>query len=270
MKNNSKVGAVVLSVTAILFAVVGIALRCVNLFYFYETQTGYYYQGAVLPIVSTVLLIAALVFFFLFSLLVFKKKEIDGAAHPVAKIFGAIPAVAAVAYLAACDFTSEGKYAFVLGALSVMTALYFICSVVDVAPFIKLLCAVLAIIRLLTMLSKSYFNMHIGMNSPDKLLFEGACALAVVFIACEIKTAIGAPRPWFHLFVSAATTLICSAASVPSIIASNTDILHKDINIYAEYYVLFGIAVCSAVSLFCMLFDKKNAKEEPTDEYIIT
>jgi hypothetical protein len=137
--------------------------------------------------------------------------------------------------------------------------------ITEVNKTVNFISSIFAIIKLIAMLAKSYFNLKSGLNSPDKLLFEITCAFVLLLIASEIKTEIGVSRGWLHIFSLSSTMILCLSASVPSIIAHHAAILNKNINVYSEYYLLLAIAVYCAVTLVEIALSMKKAENNVSE-----
>ena len=199
----------------------------------------------------------------------FRKAQVEypataSPAHYVSAASAAILSVVlAVSDIVIAVQTGDRSYilAFILG---LMSALYFLCSAVEMKPAIRIVTGSLALIRILFLLIRSFSDFSVGINTPDKLMFNLACAAAMLFITSELKAQVKAPRPWLCVFSSAAAMILCSVASLPSIIAYHAEALPSKSVFYAEYYIIFGIAIYSAFRFVTTVSRIKEAKEEAT------
>ncbi len=250
--NNSKLRfALPYAVIALSLAVLSIALRCVNLFFFFDSDIGYYQKGAVLPLLSVVLLVAAVVFFAVCSILWFRKASVAYAKTPSWAVrIGASIAAAGFAALIVLDVVgvvSGNELSVVSLLFGVLSIVYFVMLALNKGrDGLRILCGFCVILRLLISLAGSYFNIFIQMNAPDKLFFHLGCLGGMLFLISELRALIANPRPALHLFSCGAATLFLGVASVPSIVAYHSGRLTDD-SVLGGYYMLLGLFLYTAI-----------------------
>lgn len=235
-------------------AVVSVILRIINFFFFYDSEAVYYSTGAPLPIISDCLMYGAVLYLAFFSVLKFKKKTLKAADSPLAlRICSIAVATASFVMLTVTDLidaaTQKAPLSVLLAALSLISAAYFVLAIFKTNVAYTIICGILAIIRVVIMLASSYFNQSVAMNTPDKLIYGVACICVMLFIVSELKLTVKAPRSWLYVFSAAATAIICSTASIPSIIAYFTGKLPEESGLFSEYFVLMGIAIYAMIRL---------------------
>ena len=264
----------IILLTAIVTALVAVALRCVNFFLFFDPELGYYTAGAVLPTVFNILLLALVIFFVLFSFIgIGKGTMIYRAPSRLSKVFLFLPALLTVAlavhdlylfYLTtitpADDLTKGTVTGLLLMLVSAFSGVYFITDVLKPKTATKIELNVLTIIRLTVMLAVSYFDQQVQMNAPDKLLFGIACVSAMLFTVSELKLIVGTARRTVYTLSAATTVLLCSSASIPSVIAFHAGRLPENNGLYFEYYFLLAMAIYAAIRLFTSISSRAGDK----------
>ena len=214
-KTNSN-NTLILFISAIAASVISVALRCINLFCFFDSEIGYYASGAILPTVSNVLLLIFALFFIVFPFITMKKSAAN------------------------CREASGVYWKVAVGILS--------------------------LVLLTVVLAFSYFNQKVQMNAPDKVLFGLACITSMVFVANELRVAVGTKRDSTHSAFAALTLLIGATASVPSLIAYYTGALTSSDGMHLEYYLILAMAIYAAVRLLGEKQDDNvEASSEPID-----
>ena len=78
-KIKTSVNSLIFFAAALCSAVISVILRSINLFCFFDSEIGYYSQGAVLPTLSNLLLLCFALFLTVFSFVRMKEKEQGGA-----------------------------------------------------------------------------------------------------------------------------------------------------------------------------------------------
>ncbi|MBE6668180.1 MAG: hypothetical protein E7607_07730 [Ruminococcaceae bacterium] len=252
MENKKTANIYILSAAGALL--LSLALRVFNFFMFFDSNSGYYTSGAALPIISNCILGAACVFLLIFSLLKFKKKSFGLQPRaPKAQYAATVIASLASVALAVSDLIkaidTENRIYILSFTLSLMTALYFAAVTVEIQNVFKAITGTFAVIRIAILVIACFSDFSVAVNTPDRVIYALSAASAMLFVASELKLAVGKPRSWLYVFSAAASAVLCSASSIPSIIAFHAGILPSDNTFYGEYYLLLGVAVYSAVRL---------------------
>ena len=270
-ENTKKRAGVAFLASALSLAVISAILRALNIFFFFDSNLGYYKSGAALPLISNILLGVGAVFFIAFAFIYFKNDDPKYSSPCATQVsVSVISAVTALA-LAAGDIINavkdmlnadkDGRLGILTAVLSLMCALYFICALVDIKPIFKALAGIFTIARLTFMLGASYFDQNVQMNAPDKIMFGLACVFSMLFVASELKVFVGTAKMPVYLISAALSTVFSATASIPSIIAVHTNRLPESNGLYMEYYLLLGIALYAGarltLSMLNIIKDKK-------------
>ncbi len=266
----------------------GIILRLISLLFFYDWESGYYISGAILPIITNCIIWCSATALLPLCFIFLRKsgKELPCGASPF-RVVGGVLGVCTSLLLAGSDiiryidwlrfsdtsspeqvtfiqkFTENGRASLLMFLLSLMCALYFICSVVRINATVKVICGIFASLRVLGMLCAQYFDYDIGLNSSDKLMFCIACAAVMVALSSELKRFAGNAVVAVFSAVSGFTAIVGLSASLPSIIAVHAGKGAMLGGIYFEYYLLFAFAVFSATSFIESVLQKDKEVSIP-------
>ena len=140
--------------------------------------------------------------------------------------------------------------------VSAFSGVYFISDILKPKTATKIELNILTLVRLTAMLAVSYFDQNVQMNAPDKILFGIACVIAMVFTVSELKLIVGSARKVLYTLSAALTVLLCSTASIPSIIAFHAGRLPENNGLYFEYYFLLAMAIYAAIRLVTLISPK--------------
>ena len=261
-KDKTSKKSFIIFLTATVSAILSVALRCVNFFFFFDTELGYYTKGAALPIVFNILLFASAIFFIVFSFIGSKEdRMVYRAPSLFSKILLFIPAILS-ATLAVYNLTKAIKgepECLILMLISAFASLYFISDILKLRVITKIEFNILVIIVLTLMLAFSYFDQKVQMNSPDKLLFGLACISSMLFTVSELKVAVGTARPSVYMLSAASSILFGFSSAIPSIVAFHTKKLPESNGLYFEYYFILAMAIYATIRLFTV-FSKKGGR----------
>ena len=257
-------------IAAVSLAVISVVLRSLNLFFFFDSELGYYERGAILPVVANLLLGLGSAFFVVFGFAFFRKKPIEYKKTNIATATVCVISALFCLVLTVSDAVSVingNRFGLLFAALSFMSGLYFVCAATDLKPVYKIITGVFAIIRLTLMLGGSYFDQQVQMNAPDKVLFGLACVFSMLFIASELKVFVGTARSSVFTFSASIASLLSAASSLPSIIAYHGGRLPENNGLYAEYYLLLAIALygvaCLVSTMITFIKENKNKTDSP-------
>ncbi len=263
---------ILFATVSLALTVISIALRCVNLSFFYDSDIGYYTRGALLPALGNILLFFSLLFFAIFPFFIFRKADVAYSPKtPLsARIAAAVPAIGFL-ILAVTDLTDPKltvSIPFLSCALSIIAAVYFILVALEKAtPLSSVLCGFCAILRLVLALGSSYFDVTVPMNAPDKLLFQFACLGGMVFLVSELRAVASKARPFLYFFAAGCAVLFLGTSSLPSLFAAHASIL-KNTELLFSYYMLASLFVYVAVRLFTVV-QSQNAPEAQAEPPVI-
>ena len=247
-------------------AVLAIALRSVNLFFFFDAEIGYHTSGALLPLLTNIFLVLTVVCFAVCAILWFRKADLGyPKGTPVAVRVAALPAAAGFLFRAVFVYlnrTEGDKFAFLSLLTGIAGAGYFLLLAVNHRQeSFRILSGFCAIVHLVFSLATSYFNIFIQMNAPDKLIFQLGCLGGMLFLINELRALISRPRPTLYMLSAVCAALFLGAASIPSIVAYHTGIL-TDRVMMAGYYLMLGLFVYVTVRLLVFSLNPEAPEEE--------
>ncbi len=276
MNINKKIGTYIFGSLTAVFAIISIILRCVNLFLFYDSDIASYKVGAVLPIVSDTLLTIFVVLTVIAVFILFKKGSAEIVLSSPAKYAAALPAIACLA-LAVSDifnffkgiplnsinygnfvtklFVAREAY-ILMFLLSILSALYFVSVMLNASKTMSTVFGLCFIVRIVHLLGSSYLDSYTNMNSPDKIIYNVACGIAMLAFVSELRVLSDIFEPRRYICTNALGMILCSVASLPYIVAYHANALDPDTRIYAEYYIFLAIAVYFGVRFFAAIFAK--------------
>ncbi|MBQ9783412.1 MAG: hypothetical protein IJW44_02720 [Clostridia bacterium] len=269
--NKPRKFALLYTVIGLLCAVIAIALRTVNFFFFFDAEIGYHQANALLPILANVQLALAVVFFAVAAFLWFRKTNIGYPKELSAAIrIAALPAAAGFLFRAIFVYLNRAE-GDKLALLSLLTGIagagYFLLLAFNQKQeSFRILSGFCAIVHLILTLASSYFNIFIQMNAPDKLMLQLGCLGGMLFLINELRAWISRPRPALYMFSTTCAALLLGVASIPSIVAYHAGIL-TDRVMMAGYYLLLGLFLYVTVRLIVLSL-RPEAPEEEAEEII--
>ena len=247
---------------ALALTLISVILRLVSLLCFFDSEIGYYTAGTILPLLSNLTTAIAVLFFGVVSLARFGNFPFVRKPASLTLRMASVLVALAFVWLSVSDLlTKRAVFPFLLGLLA---AAYFVLIAVKIeSPSLRVVGCIGALARILVALGHFYFDVTIPMNAPDKVLFELACAISVLFLVCDLRASLAEPRPALFRFSTATATLLLAASALPSLLAVKKQILADS---YTESYLLlaalFVYAAVKTVEL--TLPDKEVEVSEPT------
>lgn len=245
------------------------ALRCINLFFFFDSDIGYHTSGAILPTLCSVLLILSIVSFAAVSIFLFRKQSFQykEKATPSVRILGGLCAIAFLC-LSCVDAMQSGSIFAILFGIG--SAVYFLTVAINYSqPLLRVLTGLCAILRVAMALASSYFNIYVQMNAPEKLFFLLGCIGGMLFLVCELRATVSSARPILYRLSAACGILLSAVASIPSILGSFADLLESDGELPARA-VLFFLCLYMVARLFEITIqpavEKATEETESTEE----
>ena len=218
------------AIGALILTVLLTALRCVNLFFFFDAQIGYHTSGAPLPILTNVLSIAALLAFGVLSVWFFRGSKLRCQANLSlgTRLLGGLCGLGFL-FLSVYDIiTGQSIFVILFGQGA---ALYFLTVITgQKKPLLSVVTGLCAILRLVTALASAYFNVLVQMNAPDKLIFLLGCLSTMLFLVCELRATVSDARPILYRFSAASALLLTAMGSLPSIIGYHAGLLDNAIS----------------------------------------
>ena len=248
--------------------IVGIALRTVNMFLFFDYDINYYSAGAVLPVVSAIFFALAAVVITIVSA---GARELPLTADGTEK--GIV--IKFVSFLSSLSFIFSasgtlGAATFipvaVLTTALYISAVYFLLNLTRSPLGVQALASVAIIMSLTSFIALSYFDPYIQMNSPIKVHLHLAMLSSMLFITAEARSIIGMIKKRFYIFSLSMAVFFTGIASVPNAAA----ILAKKLeyNATPAYYMFDTVTFFLFVYLLCRLVKLTafvNCESEPID-----
>lgn len=260
-------------ISVIACAALGILLRTLSLFFFYDADIGYYSRGAVLPIIFNAIMIisaiACAAICFVPNLSVMTEEGFGESR--IADILYAVPALLSI-YSIIAQMLVIGQYSdigleipkirLIMLALNALAAVCFIISVfrTKTSPILYVVTCVGAMLWLMLMLVDLYFDMYVQINSPNKTVIAFALVSAILFLSGEIRLPLNFKKHSIRLFSAAMAVIFLAVSSVPTLIAHFSGAFGK------SYEATIVDVICLALLLpVCARFIKLcfNKTEEP-------
>ncbi len=231
----------------------------------YDTSIGYYSHEAVLPIVLAVLCAASVIFFAVFAILRFRGHETAYAKKPSLAVRISASASAAVALLLAISDLRSGASMLSL-FLGLGACLYFLLIATEKAtPALSLAFGFCTILRMLVEVVRSYTDLLLPMNSPEKIWLHLAAVAGIFFLISEIRALVTKPYTATWFFASATATLLAGTASLTLLLGNLT---HRFYGAPTKSAIVFAVLLlCFAVYTGARLFAVSSCpKPEETEE----
>lgn len=249
------------------------ALRLIAIFFFFDRDIGYYNNGimsAVATYVPSIVVIAAGVLAFIPAV----GTAPEGARSTKATRLCSLFPVAALSVwlikycVALYDYGSiygSIPFSYVFTLLSTVGAIAFFC----LAAFQKqhgntlyVVCGLFTVAWFTLSLAESYFDTHVQMNSPTKTVFQFALLSAMLLTVNEMRIGLSVKRPRFHLFSTAAATVLLAVSALPSIIGCVAGKLPSSYSLLYSDIVLLSLLVLSSARLAGLCFSSNTADGE--------
>ena len=250
-------------------------LGVLALFLDYDTHIGYYSNGAILPIALAVVCVASVVFFAVFAILRFRGLPSAYAKKPsLAVRITAFASAALALYLAITDLHS-GASIFVL-LLGLGTCLYFLLMATEKAtPALSLAFGFCTILRMVVEVVRSYTDLLIPMNSPEKIWLHLAAVAGIFFLISELRAIIAKPYTATYFFAAATATLLGTTSALILLLGNLT---HRFYGTATRGSVIFALlflafSIYAGARFFAVVLCPTEAAEkqdELTEETEIT
>ncbi len=214
---NSTFGKGAFVTTLISTTAVGVILRTLSLFLYFNVSTEYYESSAILPKITHIFFFVAVLGFILLAFATAKNiyvKEFD-----------------------------ENK-----------------------DPTKTVLLSVLAIAVLVFVVAKSYFNVFVPMNAPNKILLHMSAIFCMLLLTALSRMALGTPKKGFYLFTLSSSFFLTAVSSLPALISQIFIEVHRvDLYFYFDILMLVAFTLC-AINLISLLKQKSEETAEDTED----
>lgn len=254
-------------IITLVLTVIGIAIRTINIIFFFEYDIGYYESDTLLPIIMNIFLVLTALFLIFGSLfLTSAPKELKGIEKNPLTIVAS--AVCILTFLSiGINFLLFYMYlpikVIVLYALlSLISCLYFVSNIFNFAGHYRALFAIPVIINIVSILAISYFNIDVQMNSPQKILLHITCLASMFFFIAEARCIFEDMRKKLYILWICATLFFSGVYSLPSLISFVVDGV-SDYNFISFIIVFFAIFVYTVMRAITLMTTTKKIK--PTD-----
>jgi hypothetical protein len=228
-----------------------VVLRSAAMLLQFDTASGYFLHGALLPVIFNIISVAAVVFFAVFPIFAFAGEEliIPSAKAPFT-LCAILPAVAsfALAWNIWSEFLEvslylEGKeliFSFVHPILSLFLVIFLATYAAGLKKSVlTAISGILSIFTLAIELTDIYNDLYVSMTSPNKTLLQLSCIVAMLYIYCELRTLFGAPQPKFFLFSLSTATVVLGSYTVPSLLAEALGIYDNPYTLHDLFFAAF-------------------------------
>ena len=215
----------------LMLAAAATLLRILSLFFFYDINSGYHMSGALLPIITGITVAFAAVACIVFCYIPKLSVVADGAAesNALGYLF-AIPALTAVYFIYGLvtkllEYAQYGQSASRLEILTLVLAvsalIYFIIAATKfkVGSSAAPVFAILSALWTVTLISDSYFDMLVPMNSPNKTVNALALVASMMFLVSEMRLTMTDKNNRFRLFSVSLAVLLNAVSAIPSLAA---------------------------------------------------
>ena len=232
-----------------------ILLRCLDLFFFFDQDIGYYSSDAILPLVETVLLWVVPLALCTLSIGWLRHLPIryEPSVSPSLRICGILASLCSLGY-AVSSFLAPAENTSVLGRLlfvtSLIAAVYFFLTTTRRASLLtpRILTGMGLSLFLLFSLAVSYFDVTVPMNAPDKLIFLIACLSAMLFTVEELRAWLGIPKSGRYFFSLGCAVFFLGVSSVPTMLAISFGIVRMSFW-HLSYVLLLGFFVYAVIRM---------------------
>ena len=212
-------------------ACIGVLLRTLSLFFFYDADVGYFSRGAALPVVFNMLIAVATVGCAVLCFIPRSPLTPDNCGDSgVSRMLYAFPCLAS-AYALIAQISAIGSYSdiglaiprieLLILVFNALAIVYFAVSIFGnkIHAGFSVVFGAFAILWLMLMLVNLYFDMYIQINSPNKTMMAFALASAMLFISSELRLGLEVKKPQTQLFTTAFAVICLSTSSIPTLIA---------------------------------------------------
>ena len=249
--------------SAIVLTIISSALFTVSMLTAFDADAGYFSSSSLLPYIQKAVVIVSVLFFA--SIAVFIPKKILPSQPPSSPIFtmystlacGFLFVIGAIIFYNIHSNDAEwmqdtARTVFAVASATgyAATVYFLICGITAPKKYlpIKVITALFVIANLLFFIIFEHLDYFVTINSVRKTMVFISFALAIMFIAQDLrfKAGIGQPRAYF--FFGATTMLLCATTSISHIIAYYAGVL-KDSSFLVYYLVGLGLALYSFAHL---------------------
>ena len=270
IRNKNILSPALFVALSLLLTAVGIALRLINTFFFFDYDIGYYQSGAILPIIMNAFLVLSTLFFGVASLFLTRVPDSYSGCERN-------PFTILASSLCAITFIASGvnfwlfrimlpAYVQILiptlsifAILSFCSSFYFISNVASFIGKYRAPLAIIVILNAVCILAISYFDITIQMNSPQKLLLHISCLASIFFFATEARCIFESIRKRIYIFLLCTGMFFSGIYSIPSLVSF---LLEKpaDPNFISFSIIFFAVFIYIVIRAVTLMISDKAPK----------
>ena len=224
-----------------------------------------YFDGSALPTLTTIFLVWGIALCIACPFLLFKKGEVEALppaalADKIAALVAAIATAVATVLLASTVRPTDQSLLTVLGVIALLCGTgYFIARLKYVTGATALL-SFGVILSAILLISLTYFDLTVPMNSPHKLSLHLCLLACAVYLLYEMRLAVSTPFPRVLVMAASLCTLLTVSMSGSNLILALRDatgMLYLAGNLLA-----LAVGLCAAWRLIGLLLPSTPLQEE--------
>ena len=228
-----------------------------------------YFDGSVLPTLTNILLALGAIGALLCPFLFFKRGELTvrtsaTPADKIASAFAILALSAATVLLLTTIRETEQPPLTVLGVLALLCGIgYFACRIKGCSPALSLL-AFGAILGAILIISLTYFDLFVPMNSPHKLSLHLCLLTAALYLLYEMRAAASVPFPRVLIATASLCALLTVAMSGANLLLALRTYVGATYT--AGNLLAFAVGINAACRLGSLLLTAPADQGEPEEE----
>ena len=228
-----------------------------------------YFDDSALPTLTTIFLVWGIALCIAYPFLLFKKGEIEALppatlADKIAALVAAIATAVATVLLTTTTSTTDQTLLTALGVLALLCGTgYFIARLKYFAGPTALL-SFGVILGAILLISLTYFDLTVPMNSPHKLSLHLCLLACAVFLLYEMRLAVSTPFPRVLIMAASLCTLLTVSMSGSNLILALRDT--SGVLYLAGNLLSLAIGLCAAWRLIGLLLPAKSPSQEESEE----
>ncbi len=262
-----------LVIAVFVLTAIAMALRVVNLFFFYDIDIGYYASGEILPVVMNIFFVLAFAAISA-GALIFGKEPYDATGTekklPV-KIASLLCALGFLSPLSVIINNLLARAYFELSGITLLfliifalASVYFAMNFLQKTAKAQAALAIAVIFSVVYFLANSYFDLYTPMNAPEKTTLHLACITTMVFFTCEARAIIGEAKKRLYVFSLSIAVFFSGISSLPAMIAYLCGKLEYNYIVFDA--VIFTLFIYLSVRLFYLAaYRQKSVAEDAAD-----
>lgn len=271
LKNDKNKTVLMYAAAAIALTVLGIVLRTVCMFFFYDAELGYYTADLLPAVFYFVCILSVALFATSFAFVKRDGVKYDGVTAGAATALTSVVCVVSFAIFFIVSVMSFSIYSgnvifdLICKLSALLGVVYFAMNLVpNVNRGAQTLCGFGIIVWNIYVLAVSYFDITVTLNSSIKIMLHLALVSAMFFFVCEFRCFVSEMRQKAYFFSLCLALFFNGVMAVPALIFN-----------IAEYgaayeYLLYDLVYLSfflyfASRMICLIQEKKGKAVDRTD-----